>query len=51
MSDLILNWLNEEIQLSKRVSSFEDDFSNGYLLGELLNKYNQQLNFNEFKNM
>ncbi len=48
MSEIILNWLNEEIQLSKRVSNFEEDFSNGYLLGELLSKYNQQLNFNEF---
>ena len=29
--------------------NFEEDFKNGYLLGEILHKYNQQLNFKEFK--
>lgn len=33
MSEIILNWINEEIQLSKRITNFEDDFSNGYLFG------------------
>lgn len=50
MSELILNWLNDEIQLSKRITSFEEDFNNGFLFGELLGKYNQQLNFSEFLN-
>jgi|688.fasta_scaffold1438208_1 hypothetical protein len=50
MSDIILAWLNDEIQLSRRISHFEEDFNNGYLFGELLQKYNQQLNFNEFQN-
>ena len=50
MSDLLLTWLNDELQLSHRVSNFEGDFQNGYLFGELLCKYNQQLNFAEFVN-
>ena len=50
MSDLILSWLNDEVQLSSKVTDFEHDFANGFLFGELLSKYNQQLNFNEFSN-
>jgi hypothetical protein len=46
MSSIIFSWLNDEIQLSKRISHIEEDFNNGYLFGELLQKYNQQLNFN-----
>lgn len=49
MSDLIQSWLNDEVQLSKRITNFEEDFQNGYLFGELLSKYNQELNFNLFK--
>ena len=40
MSDLILQWINDEVQLSQKVANFEKDFANGYLLGELLAKYN-----------
>ena len=50
MSDLILSWLNDEVQLTHKINDFEADFSNGYLLGELLAKYNQQLNFTKFIN-
>ncbi|CAD8083642.1 unnamed protein product [Paramecium primaurelia] len=50
MSQLLMVWLNDEVQLSKKVTSFENDFSNGYLFGELLSKFNQQLNFEEFSN-
>ncbi|CAD8202735.1 unnamed protein product [Paramecium octaurelia] len=50
MSQLLMVWLNDEVQLSKKVKSFEHDFSNGYLFGELLSKFNQQLNFEEFSN-
>ncbi|CAD8115667.1 unnamed protein product [Paramecium sonneborni] len=50
MSQLLMVWLNDEVQLSKKVISFEQDFSNGYLFGELLSKFNQQLNFEEFSN-
>ena len=47
MSNLILKWINE-VGLSKEVTDLERDFQDGYLLGELLHKYNQQMNFNEF---
>ena len=50
MSDLLYSWLNDEVQLSKKITNFEKDFQNGYYFGELLEKYNQQLNFNEFEN-
>lgn len=43
-----MSWINDEVQLSKRITNFEEDFHNGYLFGELLLKYSQQLNFNEF---
>lgn len=46
MSELLISWLNDEVQLSRRISNFEEDFHNGYLFGELLSKYSQQLNFN-----
>ena len=48
MAQLILDWLNEEVRLSKRIISLDDDFRDGYLLGELMYKYNQQSNFNDF---
>lgn len=50
MSDLILSWLNDEVQLSQKINDFERDFGNGYLLGELLAKYSQQLDFSQFQN-
>lgn len=40
MSEILLSWLNDEVQLSQKVTNFEKDFSNGYLFGELLSKYN-----------
>ena len=48
MAQLLFNWLNEEVKLSQLVTSFEDDFKDGYLLGELLYKFNQQDNFSLF---
>jgi hypothetical protein len=48
MTEIILSWLNDEVQLSQKITNFESDFKNGYLFGELLAKYNQQLNFNQF---
>ena len=41
MSQLILNWLNEEVILSRPIESLENDFKDGYLLGELMNIFNQ----------
>lgn len=32
----------------QKITDFENDFSSGYLLGELLYKFNQLDNFNEF---
>jgi hypothetical protein len=40
MAEILQNWLNREIELSKPVEQFEKDFANGYLLGELLYKFN-----------
>lgn len=48
MAELIANWINNELELSKHVENFEKDFSNGYLFGELLKRYNQQANLEEF---
>ena len=50
MSKLILSWLNDEVQLSKKITNFEFDFNNGYYFGELLSLKNQQLNFDKFVN-
>jgi hypothetical protein len=50
MADLLAQWLNEEIGLSQvsenlidnlqPIQNFEEDFSSGYLFGELLFKFN-----------
>ena len=50
MSDLIRSWLNDEVQLSRKITDFEKDFSNGYYFGELLSKFNQQMDFDTFVN-
>ncbi|NWQ76591.1 SPEF2 protein, partial [Columbina picui] len=50
MSAILCEWLNEEVKLSRSVGSgsFSEDFSTGYLLGELLYKYGLQDDFNQF---
>lgn len=48
MSELLLHWLNNSLQLSKVVTDVDADFASGYLLGELLFKLNQQHNFTDF---
>jgi len=50
MSSLLLSWMNDELQLSSEVMNFETDFSNGYLVGEILHRFNQQKNFHKFMN-
>ncbi|XP_044537375.1 sperm flagellar protein 2 [Gracilinanus agilis] len=47
MSDILCRWLNQEVKLSRIVSpkGLEKDFSNGFLLGELLHKYELQDDF------
>eukprot|EP01039_Chlorochromonas_danica_P009396 gene9396-10379_t len=48
MSQLLLHWLNEEVKISEPVYQFDEAFRNGYLLGEILFRFNQQLDFQEF---
>ncbi|NXK55383.1 SPEF2 protein, partial [Chauna torquata] len=50
MSGILCEWLNEEVKLSRSVvpGSFSEEFSTGYLLGELLHKYGLQDDFNQF---
>lgn len=48
MAKLLIDWLNHDVKLSKEVFSLEEDFKNGFLLGELLHKYNQQSGFDKF---
>ncbi len=38
MSGLLIAWLNDEVKLSRRVQSLDQDFANGYLFAELLTK-------------
>lgn len=49
MSSILLSWLNETLQLSTPVTSFEADFSTGYLIGEILARHNQQADFSDFR--
>ncbi|KAK9523304.1 hypothetical protein VZT92_019705 [Zoarces viviparus] len=50
MSDILCRWLNEELRLSKAVDpkTFARDFSSGYLLGEVLHRYQLQNDFSMF---
>ncbi|XP_030326262.1 sperm flagellar protein 2 isoform X2 [Strigops habroptila] len=50
MSEILCEWLNEEVKLSRSLvpGSISEDFSNGYLLGELLHKYDLQDDFDQF---
>ena len=48
MSHLLLHWINDEVKLSREVLSFDKDFCTGYLLGDLLSRFNQQADFEYF---
>uniref|UniRef100_A0A8C8DAP6 Calponin-homology (CH) domain-containing protein n=1 Tax=Oncorhynchus tshawytscha TaxID=74940 RepID=A0A8C8DAP6_ONCTS len=50
MSDILCRWLNVELRLSKTVDprSISKDFANGYLIGEVLHKYQLQGDFDLF---
>ncbi|KAM9360630.1 sperm flagellar protein 2 [Symphorus nematophorus] len=50
MSDILCRWLNEELRLSKVVEpkTFARSFSNGFLIGEVLHKYQLQNDFSMF---
>ncbi|KAM6931365.1 sperm flagellar protein 2 [Xenentodon cancila] len=47
MSDILCTWLNQGLRLSKTVNteSLAKDFSSGYLIGEILHKYQLQDDF------
>jgi CH-like domain in sperm protein len=38
-SETVLSWITREMKLSKQVTSFEQDFSSGYLFAEILHRY------------
>ncbi|XP_029960089.1 sperm flagellar protein 2 [Salarias fasciatus] len=50
MSEILCRWLNQELQLSRVVEpkTLARDFSNGYLIGEVLHKYQLQSDFSLF---
>ncbi|XP_041346141.1 sperm flagellar protein 2 [Pyrgilauda ruficollis] len=50
MSQILCEWLNRDVKLSRRIvpGSFSEEFSTGYLLGELLHKYGLQDDFKQF---
>ncbi|KAJ6656096.1 hypothetical protein lerEdw1_004145 [Lerista edwardsae] len=50
MTDILCDWLNRDVRLSRVVDaeSFSKEFSSGYLIGELLNKYELQEDFDQF---
>lgn len=50
MTAILCNWLNDDVQLSKKVDiiNFSREFSSGYLLGEVLHKYQLQDDFDQF---
>ena len=47
MSNLILDWL-QSLNLSRQITSFGECFKDGYLLGEILYRHNQQMDFDRF---
>lgn len=38
MAEMLLEWLNRDISLSKQITNIADDFSNGYFFAEILYK-------------
>nr|XP_023692350.1 sperm flagellar protein 2 [Paramormyrops kingsleyae] len=50
MSEILCRWINSELKLSKCVDpkTLSADFANGYLIGEMLYKYQLQDDFDQF---
>ncbi|XP_078485176.1 sperm flagellar protein 2-like [Ciona intestinalis] len=50
MTDILCNWLNDEVNLSKKLdkSQFAEDFASGFYLGEILHKFQLQHDFDKF---
>ena len=51
MSQILSEWLNKEIILSQEIhpSGVDQAFRSGYLFGELLNKFDLQKDFDQFR--
>ena len=50
MTELLIQWLNEEVKLSKPITNIPSDFSNGYFFAELLHKMNHLPVLSIYKN-
>ncbi|XP_052685294.1 sperm flagellar protein 2-like isoform X3 [Crassostrea angulata] len=50
MTDILCKWLNDELTISQQVDqvNFAREFASGYLIGEVLNKYQLQNDFDQF---
>ncbi|XP_052777050.1 sperm flagellar protein 2-like isoform X2 [Mya arenaria] len=50
MTDILCRWLNDELKVSQRAdpTTFERDFASGFLIGEVLEKYQLQNDFDKF---
>ncbi|XP_048854234.1 sperm flagellar protein 2 isoform X2 [Brienomyrus brachyistius] len=50
MSEILCRWINSDLKLSKSVDpkTISADFANGYLIGEMLHKYQLQDDFDQF---
>ncbi|EDV23473.1 uncharacterized protein TRIADDRAFT_58131 [Trichoplax adhaerens] len=50
MTAILCKWLNEDVHLEREITSdnFEAEFANGYLIGQVLNKYSLQSDFGSF---
>ena len=51
MAKEVGDWVNNVLHLSRNVSDFEREFSNGFLLGEILFKLGLQTDFASFKDV
>lgn len=36
----LIDWINNDVKLASKVKNIKEDFKNGYLFSELLNKLN-----------
>ncbi|CAF3645652.1 unnamed protein product [Rotaria sordida] len=51
MAHILIDWLNTDVQLSKKIesnNSLASEFATGYLFGEILSKYGLQEDFPQF---
>ena len=46
----LANWINTQLKLSKKITNISEDFYNGYLFGEILDKHRLIPNFNAYTN-